>query len=140
MRLFKFSLFSTTVIPAFVGTGIAIGGALSVSTPALAINAGTEQPTLLPTAKPKPRFMQLAACKPCNPCNPCAAKKGCNPCNPCAAKKRGCNQFCGNTRKRLGSCVHFHYLSFRSIGALQENEPSPALVLGKHTTHGIIHF
>ncbi len=80
LRSFKFSLLSSTVIPAFVGTGIAIGGALSVSTPAQAVNAGainakTGQSTLLPTAKPKPRLIQLAQCKPCNPCNPCAAKK-----------------------------------------------------------------
>ncbi len=99
MRSFKISLLSTTVIPAFVGAGIVVGGALSPATPVHAANTGTEQPTLLPVAKPKPRFIQLAACKPCNPCaakkgcnpcNPCAAKKGCNPCNPCAAKK-GCN-------------------------------------------------
>ena len=99
MRSFKISLLSTTVIPAFVGAGIVVGGALSPATPAHAANTGTEQPTLLPVAKPKPRSIQLAQCKPCNPCaakkgcnpcNPCAAKKGCNSCNPCAAKK-GCN-------------------------------------------------
>lgn len=88
MRSFKFSLLSTTVIPAFLGAGIAVGGALSPATPASAANVGAEQQTLLPVAKPKPRQIQLAACRPCNPC---AAKKGCNPCNPCGAKKRGCN-------------------------------------------------
>ncbi len=99
MRSLKFLLLSTTVIPAFVGAGIAVGGAMSLATLANAGNVGTGQPALLPVAKPKPRLIQLAACKPCNPCatkkgcnpcNPCAAKKGCNPCNPCAAKK-GCN-------------------------------------------------
>ncbi len=96
MRSYKFSLLSTTVIPAFVGAGIVVGGALSQAAPVHAANIGMEQPTLLPVAKPKPQLIQLAQCKPCNPCaakkgcNPCAAKKGCNPCNPCAAKK-GCN-------------------------------------------------
>ena len=87
VRSLKFSLLSTTVIPAFVGAGIAVGSAMAPATPANAANVGTGQPTLLPVAKPKPRYIQLAQCKPCNPC---AAKKGCNPCNLCAAK-RPCN-------------------------------------------------
>jgi len=82
VRSFKITLLSTTVIPAFIGAGIVVGGALSPASPAHAANTGTEQPTLLPVAKPKPRLIQLAQCKPCNPC---AAKRACNPCNPCGA-------------------------------------------------------
>ena len=82
MRSLKFSLLSTTVIPVFVGAGIAVGGAMSPATSVNAANVGTGQSTLLPVAKPKPRYIQLAQCKPCNPC---AAKQACNPCNPCAA-------------------------------------------------------
>ena len=88
MRTLKNTLLSTTVIPAFIGVGFAVGGALSPATPASAANVGSEHSNLLPAAKPRPRAVQLAA--KCNPCNPCAAKKGCNPCNPCAAKK-ACN-------------------------------------------------
>ena len=95
MRSLKFSLLSTTVIPAFVGAGIVVGGAMSPVMPANAANVGTGHQTLLPVAKPKPRPLQFAAC---SPCNPCAAKKGCNPCNPCAAKK-GCNPCAAKKKK-----------------------------------------
>lgn len=99
MRTFKFKLLSTTVIPAFLGAGIAVGGSLAAAAPASAATMGAGHSTLLPMAKPRPRTIQLAACNPCgakkrgcNPCNPCGAKKrGCNPCNPCGAKKGGCN-------------------------------------------------
>jgi len=76
------------MIPAFVGAGIAVGGAVAPAATGHTAGTGTEHPTLLPAAKPKPRYIQLAACKPCNPC--AAKKRGCNPCNPCAAKG-GCN-------------------------------------------------
>ncbi len=83
MKPFKDTLLSTTVIPAVFGAGIMVGGAVLTSAPAHAATVGTAQSTPLPTAKPRPRLIQLAACKPCNPC--AAKKSGCNPCNPCGA-------------------------------------------------------
>ena len=85
MRSFKTKLLSTTVATAFVGVGIAVGGAVTPSAPGFAAGAATGTSGLLPTAKPKPRHLHLAACNPCaaKKCNPCAAK-GCGPCNPCA--------------------------------------------------------
>ena len=65
----------------------------------------------LPTAKPRLRSIQLAACNPCRAkkcggCNPCAAKKRCGGCNPCAAKKRGCGGCnpCGAKKRGCGGC------------------------------------
>lgn len=82
MLSLKKSLHSTTLIPAFIGAGLVVAGAADVQ----ADNG------LLPMAKPKPAYVEIAACNPCkpkgcNPCNPCAAKKACNPC----AAKKGCN-------------------------------------------------
>ena len=96
MRHMKIRLLSSTVIPAVVGAGMALGTMTSMTTQSVAteVSGGT-----LPTAKSRDREIQLAAgnpCNPCaakkscNPCNPCAAKKSANPCNPCAAKK-ACN-------------------------------------------------
>ena len=105
MRALKCNLLSTTVLPVFVGAGIAVGGALAVAASGQASAANSPDRGLLPMAQARPAAMQLAACNPCaakkacNPCaakacNPCAAKKACNPCaakacNPCAAK--ACN-------------------------------------------------
>ncbi len=98
MRALKCNLLSTTVLPVFVGAGIAVGGALAVAASGQASAANSPDRGLLPMAQARPAAMQLAACNPCaakKACNPCAAKKACNPCaakacNPCAAKK-ACN-------------------------------------------------
>ena len=97
MRPIKNRLLSSTVIPAFIFAGVAIGGSVAATSPA---GAAQQKSNTLPPAKPRPRTIELAAacnpcnpcaakkaCGACNPCNPCAAKKACNPCNPCAAKK-----------------------------------------------------
>ena len=56
MKSFKRSLMSTTLLPALVGAGIAVGGGLSLSTPSQAAGIGD----LLPVAKAR-GATQLAA-------------------------------------------------------------------------------
>ena len=92
MTPFKSKLLSATVIPAVMSAGFVI----SAITPVNHVQAASTQVSqdgLLPTAKPRPVLIQLAAsCNPCavNPCNPCAV----NPCNPCAANP--CNPCAAN--------------------------------------------
>jgi len=104
-------LLSTAVLPAVLGVGVAVGGAMAASGPEARSADGAEAGQLLPAAQPKPAATQLAfaaQCNPCNPCaakhgcNPCAAKHGCNPCNPCAAKKMGCNPCNPCAAKKMG--------------------------------------
>ncbi len=104
MRSYKTTLLSTTVVSAFVGAGIAFGGAVASSATGYAAAPTHGASKLLPTAKPRSRPIELAA--KCNPCNPCAAKKACNPCNPCAAKKKACNPCnpCAAKKKACNPC------------------------------------
>ena len=110
MKSIKMKLLSTTVMPAIVGAGMVVGGALAVSGSGYAAGTKSASGGALPTAQPRPQAIQLAACKPCaakkscGGCNPCAAKKACGGCNPCAAKKAcgGCNPCAA--KKACGAC------------------------------------
>lgn len=110
MRHLKIQLLSTTVVPAFVVAGIAIGGSFAATSSS---GASESNSGLLPAAKPRNPIIELASCSPCNPCgakkacsacNPCAAKKPCNPCNPCSAKNpcNPCNPCAA--KKACGPC------------------------------------
>jgi hypothetical protein len=115
LKSFKTKLMTSTVIPALVGTGVAMGGwMISICQPRAASSNKTQinksSSNKLPTAKPRLNTIQLAACNPCRAkkcggCNPCAAKKRCGGCNPCAAKKRcgGCNP-CAAKKRGCGGC------------------------------------
>lgn len=122
MSSFKAKLMSTTVATAFVGVGIMVGGVAAPSAPGHAAAGVSGSSSLLPTAKPKPRLLQLAACNPCavkkaacGACNPCAVKKkaicaakkaACGACNPCVAKKAACGACnpCAAKKAACGAC------------------------------------
>ena len=83
MGSFKTRLQSSTVIPAIVGTGIILAGALPLMAAAQAAGAGAKPLNPPAVSRSYGAMIQLAGHNPCHPRNPCAAK---NPCNPCAAK------------------------------------------------------
>lgn len=116
----KFALLCSTVIPAVVGAGFAVGAAprgCRACNPRSIVGAGNVAgdavlPTasaLLPEAKPKPQLIQLAQCKPCKPCaakSPCAPKGACNPCNPCAAAAAAVSKKCFVPRLQAAWAKH----------------------------------
>ena len=92
MKSLEGKLLASTTLPALIGSGVLLGGALAFSSPVQAGADNLNPPAISRAASGM--LMPVAMKNPCaaksNPCNPCAPKKmTANPCNPCAAKKVG---------------------------------------------------
>ncbi len=108
MKYFEKKPLSSTILPAIVGGGAMLSGALIAGQPVQAGAPGVGRLNPPAISRAQALLLRVAATKnPCNPCNPCAAKtkmmnpcaaknkkKMMNPCNPCAAKVNPCNP-CG---------------------------------------------